>query len=269
MTNALRDMPSFPAMLKKTLVDGYDCLQLLVLGNVAWCVSWLVPICVMTVVGPQLGTDEAPSPAHIAVAVCIALVVAAFTVGPTTMALAALARAITTRRDPRLVDFFRGFRRFFLRGAALFGLNAAVAILWAANVFFWASSGPGGERIGQLGSFALLTVLSYAMLYWVLMQIYCPAVVVREDVGALRATRRSALLVLGNLGYSALVFVQLAVLGAVIALPLFVPVRVLVGVAVMLAAFLVVAFAMLLGATALDDLMKQYEEDESQGVLGT
>ncbi|MGD8237759.1 MAG: hypothetical protein PVH68_04365 [Armatimonadota bacterium] len=251
-------------MLKKTLVDAYDCLQLLVLGNVAWCVSWLVPVGVMTAVGPQIGAEEPAALPHTIAAVCVGLVVAAFTVGPTTMALAALSRAITTRRDPRLADFFRGFRRFFLRGAALFGLNAVVATLWASNVFFWASSGPGGERIGQWGSFALLTLLSYAMLYWVLMQIYCPAFIAREDIGVLRATRRSALIVLGNIGYSALVFVQLAVLAAVIALPLFVPVRVLAGVAIMLLAFLAVAFAMLLGATALDDLMKQYEQDESQ-----
>ena len=143
----------------------------------------------------------------------------------------------------------------------------AVTTIWAANLFFWSSSGPGGQRISQLGSFAVLTLFSYAMLYWVLMQIYCPAFIVREDIGVLRATRRSALLVLGNIGYSALVFVQLAVVGVVIALPVFVPVGVLWGLSIMLVLFLVAAFAMLLGAAALEDLMQQYADtpDEASG----
>ena len=245
-------------MLKKTLVDAYDYLHLLVVGNVLWCIAWLIPVLLMMAVGPELRGEQPPSRSHSAVAVGIALLAAAFVVGPATMALAALARAIASRQDPRLVDFLHGFRRFYLRGAALFGINVAVAGLWATNLLFWASSGPGGERIGQIASFALLTLLSYAMLYWLLMQLYCPAFLARQDIGVFRAIRRSALIVLGNLGYSTLVFAQLAVLGALIALPIFVHVPILMGVSVMLVTFLVVAFVMLLGAEALRDLMQQY-----------
>jgi len=246
------------------LVDAYDYLQLLVFGNLLWCIAWLIPIFLMTAVGPQVAGEGPLSQRHGAAAVCIALVVAAFIVGPATMGLAALARAIASRQDPRMADFFQGFRGFYLRGAGLFGLNAVAVTIWATNMFFWSSRGPGGERIGQVGSFVLLTLLSYGMLYWVLMQMYCPALIARENIGMLRATKRSALVVLGNPGYSALAFAQLAAVGALVALPLFVHVSLLMGLSVMLVAFLVVAFAMLVGAEALNDLMRQYEEGTSE-----
>lgn len=246
-------------MLKKTLVDAYDYLQFVVFGNVMWCVAWLIPVFVLTAIGPSLRGDEAASAARTAAVVAISLLVAAFVVGPATMGLAALARAITRRQDPRLVDFFHGFRRFYFRGAGLFAINAAVATICGANVFFWSSSGPGGERIGQLGSFVILTLFGYGMLYWILMQVYCPAFIARDDIAVLKATKKSALLVLDNIPYSALVFAQLAVIGLLVALPLFVPNALLMGLSVMLVAFVVVAFAMLLGACALDDLMQKYE----------
>ncbi len=250
-------------MLKKTLRDGYDCLQLIVFGNVAWWTAWLLPFFVSTVVWPKAEKGQPMPLAQIGFAIGLGLLVAAFIVGPVTMGLAALARVITRRQDPRLVDFFHGFRRFYLRGTMLFAVNAVITMCWGANLVFWSSSGPGGERLGQIGSFALLSLLSYAMLYWVLMQLYCPAFIVREDIGVLRAVRRSALLVLGNIGYSAGVFAQLAIIAAAIALPFTVQVQLLMGVSVMLAGFLYVAFAMLLGAAALEDLMQKYEgEDE-------
>jgi small-conductance mechanosensitive channel len=185
------------------------------------------------------------------------------------MGLAKLSCSIAEREDPRAGELLSGMTSFFGRGVTLFLVNAAFIAICLLDVSFW------GEHAlkwwGELGSFVVTTLWVYVLLFWLIMQLYCAPFIVRENLGVGKALKKSALLVLDNLGYSTLLLVQVAVLVVFMGLFLVVPGQAkatFIGLSLMVLFFLFAAFVSLLGTEALDDLMRKYEQREKEAGEG-
>lgn len=256
--NATAEMPHFPRMLKKTFVDGYDYLQLVVFGNVIWCLAWTPAAAFATA---RIGNFPLKA--------AVVLLLASVGAGPVWMGLAQLSRAIADREDPRMAQLLTGLRAFFGRGVALFLVNVAFIAVCLFDVWWWSTF--TRQRWSQLASFVVTTLWVYVLLFWLIMQAFCAPFIVRENIGVARALRKSALLVLDNLGYATMVMLQIAVLMAIMSLWIVVPGQAkatLMGLALMVLFFLFAGFVSLLGTEALDDLMQKYQpaqDSEEEG----
>ncbi len=236
------DAPSLGGMLKHTLSVWYDYLQLVVGGTVLWCLVWLVPVGVASLL-----LDSA-------LYLPVGVLAAALTVGPASLGLACMSLKMVRRDDPGIAHFFWGYTRFFWRGVWWALANALIAGGCVWNVVFYTSQ----FKDGRYWPIGVLWV--YVLLYWLFMQLYAPQFIVRENSGVWNALRKSALLVAGNLGCTAVVAFEAGVVIGIVVLPLFVSSALLIGVSVLVAFFLCAGTVLLVGAGAVENLMRQYEQ---------
>lgn len=235
-------MPSLLRMLKDTLSAGYDYLQFVVVANVLWCTAWIVPL-----LGSAAVWDAA------AIQVAVGGIAAALIVGPATLGLAHLSYRIVSRDDPGLGQFFQGYSRFFWRGAAYFLINTAIVGGCILNVGFYTT------KFADSWLWMIGVLWLYVLLFWSLMQIYAPQFIVREDIGAWQALKKAALLAVDNLAYTTVVALEIAVVAALIALPVLLGKPTLMGLSVLISFFVFPGLVGLLGAGAVQDLMRKYE----------
>ncbi|MFQ6132994.1 MAG: hypothetical protein ACE5R4_13215 [Armatimonadota bacterium] len=240
-------MPSLGRMLKATLSATYDYLQLVVVANVLWCAAWIVPLLVSAVL-----------PDIVLLVIAVAGALAALTVGPATLGLAELAHRVVTRDDPGLRHFFHGYSRFFWRGVSYFLVNAVVVGGCLVNVGFYTTVF-AGRWLWVVG-----VLWVYVLIFWGLMQIYAPQLIVRADLGVARALKLAARAVAGNIAYTTVVMLEIAVVGALVALPVLLGKQTLMGLSVLVAFFLFAGFVSMLSAGAVDDLMQYQEAEEEQ-----
>ena len=241
--------PNLPLMLRDTLSQAWDSLQLVVAGAILWALAWIVPTTGYSLIGI---TSRWVIPATIALA--------ALTVGPATIGLYGLAVSIRSRQSPTIAAFFGAIRDHWWRGIIwllghLVFLAASVLTVYFYVVMFadsWL------KAIGLLWG--------YVIVYWLMMQLYAPALMLRDGIGPWKATRRAFWLVLDNLGYSFLVLLQIAAVVAVmIVLPPAVPGGWGLAISVMIVFFGFAAWCALLATNAVEDLLQKYEGDGGDG----
>jgi len=240
-------MPSLGRMLKETLAAGYDYLQLVVVANVLWCTAWIAPALAAAAV--------AASPVALA---ALGATVGALTVGPATLGLAHLSHHIATRDDPGLRHFFQGYSRFFWRGVFYFLINAVIVAGCILNIGFYTTKF-AGHWLWMIG-----VLWIYVLIFWCLMQLYAPQFIVREDSGVWRGLRKAALLAADSIGYSTVVMLEIAAMAALLALPVLLGRPTLMGLSVMVVFFLFAGLVALLGAGAVEDLLRKYQTEEGE-----
>ena len=155
---------------KRFMWHAYDHLGLLVVANLLW-----LALCVPVITAPAA-----------------------------TAGLFALARRITDGEHVSLADFFLGFRADFLPALKVGSFTlAAVLLLWV-NVDFYSHLGGWATLPGML----LAAVMIWAGAFLLLMHVHAHALIARGDVALRTVLRKSALLVLDNIGYSVGVSIQ-------------------------------------------------------------
>ena len=188
-------------VLRSTLSQSYDYFHLVVAGSLLWAVSLTVP----TVVAAM-----APGGLLTAVA-CYAA--GTLTVGPAWVALYGLSEVMARRELPGLGHLWMCLRRFYWRAARLFlayafGLGGTALAAW---FYQW--------KFDHFLLEALSLLWVYVGLAWLMVGLYAPAFLVRDDGSVRSALKKATILTLAHPGYTFLVLVQIGCVTALVALP--------------------------------------------------
>jgi len=237
--------------LRATFSQAWDYIFLVMGGSLLWAVSLAVPATASAVVS---GTPLA-IPAY--------YLLGALTVGPAWVGLYGMSAVMARREMPGFGDFFRAFRRFYWRGVALFLVQAFVlggcllaAWFYHTKFHHWAFEG-----------LSLLWV--YVALFWVMMGLYVPAFLIRDDRSIWSALRKAAILTLAYPGYTFLILLQVIIVLAVIAVPIVARLGAAIGVSFILFFLILPAFVALLASNAMDDLLEARAEGKGDGETAT
>jgi len=239
-------------VLRATLAQAWDYAQLVIAGSLLWGIS---------LAAPMLATAFLRD---LRVAAPVFYVIGALTVGPATVALYGMSEAMARRELPSLGVFFESLRRFYWRGAALFCIQAFVlgGVLLAA--WFYRTMFDSW----LLGALSLLWV--YVGLFWVMMSLYVPALLVRDDGSVRSALKNGALLTLAHPGYTFLVLMQIACLLVLVLIPVFTRSNIALGVSFLVFFLVLPGFVPLLATNAANDLLRKHlaEGSEKEGGEG-
>ncbi len=155
---------------RRFLWDSYDHLGLLVLMNLLWLL-----FCLPVVTAPAA-----------------------------TAALFQVAGKIVRREEVSVRDFFRGFRSLFLPGLKFGAFTALAAVVFWVAIDFYASLGGRATLPGMFIAGAFI----WAAAFLLLMQVHAFPLIARGDQALLTILRKSALLILDNVGYSIGIAIQ-------------------------------------------------------------
>jgi len=237
--------------LRATFSQAWDYIFLVMGGSLLWAVSVAVPATASAVVS---GTPLA-IPAY--------YLLGALTVGPAGVALYGMSAVMARREMPGFGDFFRALRRFYWRGVALFLVQAfflggCLLAAWFYHTKFhhWAFE-------------ALSLLWVYVGLFWVMMGLYVPAFLIRDDRSIWSALRKAAILTLAYPGYTFLILLQIVIVLAVIAVPIVARVNAAIGVSFILFFLILPAFVALLATNAMNDLLQARVEAEGDEETAT
>jgi uncharacterized membrane protein YesL len=229
-------------VLRATLSQAWDYVFLVMGGSLLWAVSLGVPAAAAIFLS---GTR---------LAIPVYYLLGALSVGPVWVALYGLSAVIARREMPTFGDLFRALRRFYWRGVALFlvyvfVLGGCLLAAWFYHAKFshWA-----------MQSLALLWV--YAALLCVMIGLYAPAFLVRDDRSIWTALRKASILTLAYPGQTVVILLQVVALVALIALPIFLRLGAAVGVSVVLFFLVLPMFTALLATNAVSDLLERHVE---------
>ncbi len=232
--------------LRATFSQAWDYVFLVMGGSLLWAVSVAAPATATAFVA---GTPLAV-PAY--------YVLGALAVGPAWVALYGMSAVMARREMPGFGDFFRALRRFYWRGVALFLgqafiLGGCILAAWFYHTKFhhWAFE-------------ALSLLWVYGGLFWVMMGLYAPAFLVRDDGSTWSALHKAAILTLAYPGYTFLILLQIVVILALIAVPIIARVNAAIGVSFILFFLILPAFVALLATNALNDLLEARVEGDEE-----
>ncbi len=231
-------------VLRETLSQAYDYVFLLIAGSLLFGLSIAVPAFVL---GFLAGTW---------LMVPAACVAAALSVGPVWVAIYGLSQAMAERELPGLGHLFGTLRRFYLRAVELFFVE--VFILAGSLFAAWFYQAKFDHWL--IECLSLLWI--YLALFWIMMGLYVPAFLVRDDSSVWSALRKGALLTLAHPGYTFLVLLQIGFLGLVIVLPIFGRINALLGLSFILFFLLLPGFTALLATNAMNDLLRAHAAPE-------
>ncbi|MBM3498529.1 MAG: hypothetical protein FJX74_07635 [Armatimonadetes bacterium] len=227
-------------VLRATLSQAWDYAYLVIAGSLLWGLSAALPLAAVALVRDMR------------IAAAGLYLVGALTVGPMTVALYGMSQDMARRELPSLGALFGALRRFYWRAVALFLVQAFLlggmllaAWFYQAHFDHWLLEG-----------LSLLWV--YAALFWTMMNLYVPALLVRADGPVLGALRNGALLTLAHPGYTFLVLLQIACLLLLVALPVFARSNLALGVSFLVFFLLLPGFVPLLATNALNDLLRRH-----------
>jgi uncharacterized membrane protein YesL len=239
-------------VLRATLSQAWDYFHLVIAGSLLWGISLALPM---------LATAFLRDLRAIVLAFYL---LGALTVGPVTVALYGMSETMARRELPGLGALFGSLRRFYVRSVALtlieaFVLGGVLLAAWfyQAKFDYW-----------LLEAISLFWL--YAALFWVMMSLYVPAFLVREDGSIWSALKRGALLTLAHPGYTFLVLLQIAFLLIVALTPVFTRSNLALGVSFLVFFLFLPGFVPLLTTNALNDILRKHmaneaEEESSEG----
>jgi uncharacterized membrane protein YesL len=233
-------------VLRATLSQAWDYAHLVIAGSLLWGIS---------LAAPMLATAFLRD---LRVAVPLFYVLGALTVGPATVALYGMSEAMARRELPGLGAFFEALRRFYWRGAALFCIQAFV--LGGVGLAAWFYRTMFDSWV--LGALSLLWV--YVGLFWVMMNLFVPALLVREDGSVRSALRNGGLLTLAHPGYTFVVMLQIAFLLLLVMVPVFTRSNLALGVSFLVFFLVLPGFVPLLATNAVNDLLRKHLADGSE-----
>jgi hypothetical protein len=164
-------------VLATTAYDFWDNLIVAVCANLIWSIFLIPALLTGFLVMPQ------------PFSLMLVLLVLGLTAGFGTIGLHHM--VADTRREERLEfgEYWRGIKLYWRRGLVLMLVNAAVAILIYANIYFY-SIQFAGSPLGLL-----IIIWIYVGAVWLIMQMYVWAQAVRGDEFRLGTILRNALLV--------------------------------------------------------------------------
>ncbi len=231
-------------VLRATLSQTWDYAHLVIAGSLLWGLSAAVPLLATAFLRDM----------RLAAAGLYA--VGALTVGPMTVALYGMSEGMAARELPSLGALFGSLRRFYWRGALLFLIQAFIlggtllaAWFYQAKFDHWLLEG-------------LSLFWIYVALFWVMMNLYVPALLVRGEGSVLGALRNGALLTLAHPGYTFLVLLEVACLLVLVALPLLARSNLALGVSFLVFFLVLPGFVPLLATNAMGDLLRHHARDE-------
>jgi len=232
-------------MAKKSFWNAYDHLGGCILVNLFWSLlslPWLgLTALLLTLSWTQLAAGRA------LVGLMLFMVgIQQLMVSPVSAALWAVTARWVHYGGASGKEFFRNFKKFFLRSLCLWLFFTLIAFLLVLNAAFYHHL---PEKFSFLGAFAA-GLMGWAYLFLCLVQVYALPLLVQEDLTVKSVLRRSALLVLDNIWYSlCLALMVFAVLMAGV-----------VSVAGLL--FLTVGLAGVLTNTGLREILRKYEPEK-------
>lgn len=162
-------------------------------------------------------------------------------VGPLWGGLMYVGNLLAHKEDAGLADFVRGYARFWLRSAAIAGLQVAVGIVLYVDIQAIMASKVEWLRY-------LAGVWAYLAIFAGLVFMYACGVMAEQDVGLRKAIRRSVILILDNLAFTLTIGVFEVVIIALGALPT-------IG---MIAGFKAAGYFMILGLTVVGGMNAIY-----------
>ena len=232
--------PDFSRMMRKALQDIYDHLGICVLFSIIWSV------CLVFATAWAFGVVSPLGPV-------LAFVLGVVLVGPMTLGLYEVAGQMASEEDVWPRDLLRGARRHFVCGAALLAANVVFLAAAGLAVYFYTTQlgGAVGKIIGLLWL--------YAAGMWLLGQLLCPAFIVRQGVGVLTAIKRSAVLVVDNIGYTFALAAQVGVVLMLIYVPVGLMLKPVVPLSFMIFFLILPAFVAVVAMNVYDDLMRKYD----------
>lgn len=206
--STVRRRARFGLALRLGLRDTYDYLGAILVHSFLWT---MVTGTAATA-GQSLGLRwfAALPPLFAAVLAFLTGVVALVLVGsPLTAGVFRYARNAAARAEPELYDLAWGFRRALGKSLGLGAIQIAAGLLLAGNCYFYVTrSHPVAVVVGA--------VFGYLLAFWGVACLYQWPLLVEQELSPAAAVKKSALLVLDNFGFTALLAVFLAVLTAVL-----------------------------------------------------
>lgn len=232
--------------LRASLSQAWDYFHLIMAGSLIWGISLAVPIAATA----GLGDIRVISPLFFALS--------ALTVGPVTIALYGMSDTIARRELPSLGVLFSTLRRYYLRGLLLFLVQTFILGGTLLAAWFYHTT----ARHWALQALSLLWI--YVALFWTMMNLYVPALLVRGDGSLWSALRNGALLTLAHPGYTFLVLFQIGCLLLIVVVPLLARSNLALGVSFMVFFLFLPGFVPLLATNAVNDLLQSYRATSSQ-----
>lgn len=158
-------------VLRKFFWESYDNLGLLILGNLLW-----FSLCLPIVTAPA-----------------------------STAALFSLTNHIATEKRAVLGDFWKGFRRYFLRSLSLGLIYLLLLAMLISNLFLYRHLGQTARVVvAFLGAVNL-----WLFLFFSLVGMYSLPLMVEQDIGLRKLLQRSALLALDNPFFTLIISIQI------------------------------------------------------------
>ncbi len=227
-------------VLREALSQAYDYVFLVIAGSLLFGLSLAAPAFVLgLLVGTRLMVPAS----------CVA---AALFVGPVWVALYGLSQAMAERELPGLGHLSGTLRRFYPRAVALFAVE--IFILAGCLLAAWFYQAKFDHWL--IECLSLLWV--YVALFWIMMGLYVPAFLVRDDSSIWSALRKGALLTLAHPGYTFLVLLQVAFVGLLGLVPVFGRINALLGLSFILFFLFLPGFTALLATNAVNDLLRAH-----------
>jgi uncharacterized membrane protein YesL len=147
--------------------------------------------------------------------VTVLLLIPVVTFPPALAGLWSAANLVAKGRAIGWRDYFKAFRRYFLKAWGLALLNGLVGIILVANVLFYAPANVPFE-ISPTLSFWIQALFLGVAFVWLIVQLYPMALLLEQEDQRLRvALRNAAVLFAANLGFTIVLALLLLVVAAV------------------------------------------------------
>ena len=199
--------PSLKNLFKRWLRDAYDHLGLTVV------VSFIMAAIVAGLAyGTQIGGNFPP-----VVLLPLLFAFLLLVIGPFCVGIFTLAHNIVYNQQPGIGDLLDGYRKSLWTAIKWSALNLAIgAILIGDTVLFIGLTRQSKSWFGP----AIVT--AYLLIFWGMTLIYQLPILIYQRPSALNVLKKSALLVLDNLGFTAVVFFAIIAFTILCAAPKFV-----------------------------------------------
>jgi uncharacterized membrane protein YesL len=147
--------------------------------------------------------------------VTVLLLIPVVTFPPALAGLWSVANLVAKGRAIGWRDYFKAFRRYFLKAWGLALLNGLVGIILVANILFYAPANVPFE-ISPTLSFWIQALFLGVAFVWLIVQLYPMALLLEQEDQRLRvALRNAAVLFAANLGFTIVLALLLLVVAAV------------------------------------------------------
>lgn len=190
------------AILWRSIVNVYDDLFPFVGMNLLWLGLSVPMIAIIVAVLTLLGL---PAEGSAMVAVLLAMLLPT----PASVGIHAYANQLVKEERVEFDLFWSGLKRYWRRSLALFGIGLAGVALLGLNLAFYATNPTPALKL-------IAIIWLYALLLWLMMQLYVNALLVeQEDKGLKLILRNAFVITIDNLVPSFVLLVILTILSAV------------------------------------------------------